>query len=168
MNFMRALAALLVAALLGGCYTLGETKPSMMRNVTTLAVPVSKNKTLEPNVEALLADTIVKKLQNDGTYTITSESRADAVVNTTLLQVTREAARSVRGNVLATSEYRLVTRIGYEVVEQSTGRKLLFGEVAGRTSFFVGSDIQNDEIQALPLAFADAAVSLASQLSEGF
>lgn len=168
MNFMRALAALLVAALLGGCYTLGETKPSMMRNVTTLAVPVSRNKTLEPNIEGMLADTIVKKLQADGTYTITAESRADAVVNTTLLELTRYASRSVRGNVLATSEYVLVATVGYEVVEQSTGRKLMTGQVLGRTSYFVGPDLQTDEAQAMPLAFADAAVSLASRLSEGF
>jgi hypothetical protein len=52
------LAPLAVAAfLLGGCaYQLGDARPSMMRGITTLSVPVSKNKTLEPNVEGLLAD----------------------------------------------------------------------------------------------------------------
>ncbi len=168
MTHARAILTLLAAALLGGCYTLGETKPSMMRGIESLSVPVSKNQTLEPNVEALLADTITKQIQTDGTYSINYSDRADAVVNTTLKEVTRYPARSVRGNVLATSEYVLSTTIDYQVVEQSTGRELMKGQVNGLTSFFVSADLQTDEAQALPLAFSDAAVKLTSRLSEGF
>ena len=90
------------------------------------------------------------------------------MVNTTLSQVTRYPARSVRGNILATSEYVLSTTIDYQVTEQSTGRELMKGQVNGLTSFFVTADIQTDESQAMPLAFADAAVKLTSRLSEGF
>jgi hypothetical protein len=166
---MKLLAPLLAALFLSGCaYTLGEARPSMMRGVQTLAVPVSQNKTLEPNVEGLLADTIIKGLQTDGTYTISPERNADATVYTTLISANRRPARSVRGNVLATSEYELVTVVGYEVVESSTGKQLMTGAVNGRTSFFVTPDLQTDEQQALPLAFSDAAVKLASRLSEGF
>jgi hypothetical protein len=74
----------------------------------------------------------------------------------------------VRGNVLATSEYELVTVVQYEVVENATGKQIMAGAVNGRTSFFVSADLQTDEQQALPLAFSDAAVRLASRLSEGF
>jgi hypothetical protein len=116
----------------------------------------------------LLADTIIKGLQTDGTYTISPERNADATVYTTLISANRRPARSVRGNVLATSEYELVTVVGYEVVESSTGKQLMTGAVNGRTSFFVTPDLQTDEQQALPLAFSDAAVKLASRLSEGF
>jgi outer membrane lipopolysaccharide assembly protein LptE/RlpB len=166
---MKNFALLLAALLLSGCaYTLGDARPSMMRGMQTLAVPVSQNKTLEPNVEGLLADTIIKGLQTDGTYSIGPEKTADATVYTTLLSANRRPARSVRGNVLATSEYELVTVVGYEVVENSTGKQLMTGAVNGRTSFFVTPELQTDEQQALPLAFSDAAVKLASRLSEGF
>ena len=170
MKAIKLLLLLCTAVLLGGCaaYTLGDARPSMMRGITTLSVPVSKNKTLEPNVEALLADTIVKQLQSDGTYTIGYTEKADAIVYTTLDRVERHPARAVRGNVLATSEYEFVTTISYEVVERSGGKVLMTGLVNGRTSFFVSGDLQTDEIQALPLAFSDAAVKLASRLSEGF
>ena len=140
----------------------------MMRGITTLSVPVSKNDTLEPNVEGLLADTVVKQLQTDGTYKINYTDRSDAILYTTLTQVQRRAARSVRGNVLATSEYELTTMVKYEVVERSTGKQLMTGTVTGRTSFFVSADLQTDELQALPLAFSDAAVKIASRLGEGF
>lgn len=165
-----ALPALLLGALLlSGCaYSLGEARPSMMRGIQTLAVPVSQNKTLEPNVEGLLADTIVKELQTDGTYSINYERNADATVYTTLVQVNRRPARSLRGNVLATSEFELLTTVEYEVMENSTGKELMKGQITGLTSFFVTADLQTDEQQALPLAFSDAAVKLASRLSEGF
>lgn len=154
--------------MLTGCYTLGDARPSMMRGINTLAVPVSKNKTLEPNVEALLADTITKQLQTDGTYTITYGDRADAILYTTLTQLQRRPVRSLRGNVVATSEFSLLATINYSVIDQQDGRELMAGAVTGQTSFFVTPDLQTDEAQAVPLAFIDAANKLASRLGEGF
>lgn len=165
---LRGLVLALAAAALTGCYTLGDARPSMMRGITTLAVPVSKNKTLEPNVEAMLADTITKALQTDGTYTIAYADRADAVLETTLASVRRLPARSLRGNVVATSEYILTSTVSYRVVDQQDGRELMSGDVTGQTSFFVTADLQTDEAQALPLAFSDTANKLASRLGEGF
>lgn len=166
---LRGLLLAFSAALLAGCcYTLGDARPAMMRGITTLSVPVSKNSTLEPNVEALLADTITKQLQTDGTYSIAYSDRADAILETTLTSVRRAPARSLRGNVIATSEYILYTTVKYRVFEPASGRELMAGEVTGQTSFFVTADLQTDETQALPLAFADTANKLASRLSEGF
>jgi len=165
---IRGLLGAVCAALVSGCYTLGDARPAMMRGITTLSVPVSKNLTLEPNVEALLADTITKQLQTDGTYTIAYTDHADALLETTLSNVRRQPARSLRGNVIATSEYVLYVTVNYRVTEQTTGRELQAGEVVGQTSFFVTADLQTDEQQALPLAFADAANKLASRLGEGF
>ncbi|MFM8884832.1 MAG: hypothetical protein ACKOKC_00225, partial [Chthoniobacterales bacterium] len=66
-----AITIAFAALALGGCaYQLGDARPSMMRGVATISVPVSKNETLEPNVEGLLADTIIKQLQTDGTYQV--------------------------------------------------------------------------------------------------
>ncbi len=167
---MKPAALLALAAfVLGGCaYHLGDARPSMMNGITTLAVPISKNKTLEPNVEGVLSDTIVKALQTDGTYRINYTDRADAILYTTLARIDRWPARSVRGNVLATSEYEFIVTVDYEVIDRPTGKRLMQGAVNGKTSFFVSADMQTDEIQALPLAFTDAATALASRLSEGF
>ena len=165
---LRGLLSALCAMTLSGCYTLGDARPAMMRGITTLAVPVSKNLTLEPNVEALLADTITKQLQTDGTYSISYSDRSDAVLSTTLTEVRRAPARSLRGNVIASSEYVLFTTVQYDLVESAAGRSLMSGNVTGQTSFFVTADLQTDEQQALPLAFADTANKLASRLSEGF
>lgn len=168
MNKTALLPALCALALAGCAYQLGDARPSMMRGITTLSVPVSKNETLEPNIEGLLADTIIKQLQTDGTYQISYTDRSDAILYTVLTEVRRRPARAVRGNVLATSEYEFITTVKYEVVDRATGKQLMQGIVNGRTSFFVSADLQTDEIQALPLAFSDAAVKIVGRLSEGF
>ena len=80
----RLVAAVILCALMGGCgYKLGEIRPTPMRSVRTLAVPTFKNRTYEPRVEVLLADTLIKTLQEDGTYTIVSDDTADAIMNCT-------------------------------------------------------------------------------------
>jgi len=166
---MRLLTTLLVVTLLSGCgYQLGEIRPTPMRSVRTLAVPTFKNMTYEPRVEVLLADTLIKALQQDGTYTIVSDDSADAIVYCTLTLVERRSNRSVINNVLATSEFGLTLEISYEVVDRVTGIVLMSGRDRGRSSFFANSDLQTTERQAIPIAAQDLAVRLTSRLSEGW
>ncbi|HEU4679686.1 MAG TPA: LPS assembly lipoprotein LptE, partial [Terrimicrobiaceae bacterium] len=145
----RFLAAFLVSALICGCgYKLGEIRPTPMRSVRTLAVPTFKNKTYEPRVEVLLADTLIKTLQEDGTYTIVSDDTADAIMHCSLNKIERRSIRSVQNNVLATAEFGLYMDIAYEVTDRVTGSVLKKGRVTGRTTFFSNSDLQTTERQA--------------------
>ena len=159
----------LAALLLNGCagYQIGPIKPKAMRAVSKIAVPAFKNDTLEPRAEVLLANSVIKQLQQDGTFKVTTESDADAVLEGTLDEIVRRPSRSVRGNVLQTREFTLTLRI-------RKGRILDQRTVTGQTSFFVSgtdtiaADVNQDERQALPLAAEDAAIHLVSQLSEGW
>jgi outer membrane lipopolysaccharide assembly protein LptE/RlpB len=166
---MRLLTTLLAVAFLSGCgYKLGEIRPTPMRSVRTLAVPTFKNRTYEPRVEVLLADTLVKALQQDGTYTIVSDDTADAIVYCTLINVERRSNRSVINNVLATSEFGLTLEITYEVVDRVTGIVLLSGRERGRSTFFANSDLQTTERQAIPIAAQNLAVEVTMKISEGW
>jgi hypothetical protein len=163
-------ATLLLGMFLSGCagYHLGPAKPSYLRDVHTIAVPVFKNTTLIPQIEVLVSDTVIKQFQQDGTYRIANEDRADAVLKADIISAARAPARSLRGNVLATTEFNLVLRVRYTLVGKD-GRPLAGpAEAAGTTSFFVGSDVVADERQALPLAAEEMANHLVSQLSEGW
>jgi hypothetical protein len=165
----RLLTFLLAAFLLSGCgYKLGEIRPTPMRSVRTLAVPTFKNKTYEPRVEVLMADTLIKQLQQDGTYTIVSEDKADAILNCTLTNVERRALRSVQNNVLATSEFGLVMEVTFQVVDRVTGITLMEGRVRGDASFFADEDLQTTERQAIPVAAKDMALELTTRLTEGW
>jgi outer membrane lipopolysaccharide assembly protein LptE/RlpB len=165
----RLVAAIILCGLIGGCgYKLGEIRPTPMRSVRTLAVPTFKNRTYEPRVEVLLADTLIKTLQEDGTYTIVSDDIADAIMNCTLNRVERRSIRSVQNNVLATAEFGLYLDIAYEVTDRVTGSILKKGRVTGRSTFFSNTDLQTTERQAIPIAARNAAVELTTEVSEGW
>ncbi|HEY5780144.1 MAG TPA: LPS assembly lipoprotein LptE [Terrimicrobiaceae bacterium] len=166
---IRIVAAMVACALICGCgYKLGEIRPTPMRSVRTLAVPTFKNKTYEPRVEVLLADTLIKTLQEDGTYTIVSDDTADAIMHCTLNRVERRSIRSVQNNVLATAEFGLRLDIAYEVTDRLTGSILKKGRVTGISTFFSNSDLQTTERQAIPIAARNAAVELTVEVAEGW
>jgi hypothetical protein len=165
----KAFVPLLLVFLLGGCagYQLGPATPGYLRQVHSIAVPTFTNTTLVPRIEVLVTSTVIKQFQQDGTFKIVNADVADATLKGEIVGVNRSPARSVRGNVLATTEFNLNVTVKYTL----TGRdgKVLGGSaVAGSTSFFVGSDVSTDERQALPLAAEELARHLVSQLSEGW
>src|SRR5262245_45306124 len=86
-----------------------------MRDVQSIAVPTFKNRTLLPRVEVLVTDTVIKQLQQDGTYKIGSDNDADAVLKGEITRIDRLPARSVRGNVLLTQEFNLRMEVRYTV-----------------------------------------------------
>jgi hypothetical protein len=161
---------LLVVALLSGCagYTLGPIPPTFMKGAHKLAVPIFENRTYEPQIQTLVTDTFIKQLQQDGTYEITGLDQADVEVRGTITAVNRTRARSVIGNVLASSQFNLVVTIRLLVVDTRTGLTIGQRDVVGQTTFFVGNDLPTQERQAIPLAAEDAAVQAASYLSEGW
>jgi lipopolysaccharide assembly LptE-like protein len=153
-----------------GClgYHVGPVKPYYLRDVHTIAVPTFKNRTLVPRIEVLVTDTVIKQLQQDGTFQVTSGDKADATLNGEISLIRRLPARSVRGNVLATTEFSLALSVKYSLTGRDGKEMVGAKEAVGTTSFFVSSDVTTDERQALPLATEDLATRLVSQLSEGW
>ena len=162
--------SLLLAVLLSACtgYHLGPAKPAALSQIHSLAVPTFRNNTLVPRIEALVTGTVIKQLQQDGTFRIANEANADAILKGEIVAVGRSPARSVRGNVLSTTEFNLTLRVNYSLVGRDGKPLGTSGSAAGSTSFFVGSDVSTDERQALPLAAEELAGHLVSQLSEGW
>jgi len=161
--------ALAASVLLAGCgYHAGEIRPTPMRSVRTLAVPTFKNQTYEVRIESLFADTLVKRLQQDGTYELVSDDRADAILTCTITKVERRSIRSVQNNVLATSEFGLRVIGKYEVQDRVTGAVLMRGNVTGDTTFFSGNDLQTIERQALSNAAASMAERITADVTEGW
>lgn len=164
--FAAAICCLCLTGCLG--YHIGPAKPYYLRDVHVIAVPTFKNTTLLPRIEVLVTDTVIKQFQQDGTFRIASEENADATLKAEIIRIGRSPARSVRGNVLATTEFNLSMRVRYTLVGRDGKALAPAAEAIGTTSFFVGSDVTTDERQALPLATEELAVQLVSQLSEGW
>lgn len=166
---MKPALILAVAVLLTGCgYKLGEIRPTPMRSVRTLAVPTFKNKTFEPRLEVLFADTLVKRMQQDGTYELVGDDKADAILYCTIDKIERRSLRSVQNNVLATSEFGLRVFVTYEVQDRVTGAILIRSTAQGNTTFFSGNDLQTIERQAFSNAASDLANNIMAEVSEGW
>lgn len=164
-----SLAALVILGL-AGCmgYQIGPAKPYYLREVQTIAVPTFKNETLHPRIEVLVTGTVIKQFQQDGTFQIVGDENADAILKGEIISITRLPTRSVRGNVLATTEFGLTMRVRYSMVDRAGNAISRPAFAQGATSFFVGRDVNTDERQALPLATEQLATRLVSQLSEGW
>jgi len=85
---------------------------------TPLQYRLLKNRTLVPRIEVLVTDTVIKQLQQDGTYQITMGIRRTLPLTGEISRITRAPARSVRGNILATTEFSLWLVVRYSL----TGR----------------------------------------------
>jgi hypothetical protein len=176
---LKALFATLFCFALSGClgYHIGPVKPYYLRDVHAIAVPTFKNRTLVPRIEVLVTDTVIKQLQQDGTYQITNGDKADATLTGEVYRITRAPARSVQGNILLTTEFSLVLVVRYSVAGRDGKPLVPPNDAIGTTTFFVSSaatqnitsgDVTSDERQALPLATEDLASRLVTQISEGW
>jgi hypothetical protein len=175
---LKALLATAVGLVLSSClgYHVGPVKPYYLRDVHSIAVPTFKNRTLVPRVEVLVTDSVIKQLQQDGTFQITGDDKADATLNGEVLRIVRLPARSVRGNVLATTEFNLALSVKYSLTGRNGEPLAPPAEASGSTSFFVTgptgdvttADVTTDQRQALPLATEELATRLVTQLSEGW
>jgi len=75
----RALAALALAVLVGGCgYSVHGTLPG---DVKTIAVPIFQNLTREPAVEGLITRAVVEAFSTNGRLKVVPSSEADAVLD---------------------------------------------------------------------------------------
>ena len=167
---MGRVLLLILTGFFAGCleYTLGPTPPTYMKGVRRIAVPIFKNDTISPDLEALATTAVIKQIQQDGTFEVTGVDQADAVVLGTIAGVHRTRSRSLQGNVLASSEFNLRVTINFLVEKAGTNEVIGQRNLDGVSSFFVGNDTASQERQAIPLAVEDAAVQFTSYLSEGW
>ena len=139
-----------------------------MKGVHRVAVPILKNASTTPDIQAVATTTIISQIQQDGTYEVTGVDQADAIVVGTITSVTRTKSRSLQGNVLASAEFNLRMTINFRIERPNTSQLMGQKVVDGTTSFFVGNDVASQEREAIPLVVQDAATQFVSFLTEGW
>ncbi|MCB1235853.1 MAG: LptE family protein [Verrucomicrobiae bacterium] len=181
-----------IAALgFAGCagYQLGSVKPTVYQNIERIHVPTFENDTLEPRAESIVTNAVIKQLQQDGTYKITTADSADAVLKGKIRRIERRQLRASQTDTLKTTEMRLFMVIEWSLVDPKTGEKMAYteardldetnvdsvsnlrsrpGRVVGETIQFIDPNFQLSERNAIPLAAQDAAQTLVGQLTNGF
>jgi hypothetical protein len=167
---LLSLAAASLSLLFSSCagYQLGADKPTKMANVTTLAVPVFKNLSLEPRSSVLVTNNVIKQFQMDPTYKIVDTKSADAVLKGTILRFERRQLRGVRTNVLRSSELEIKLWVEYSVEDTKTGEVLIKGTAQGDTSVFLDPKFQLTERQAIDEASRKVGEEILTRVAEGW
>ncbi len=166
-HIIRA-APLLLSVFLFGCagYHVG---PVTKTSFHSIAVPMFRNQTLRPQLEAQISNAIIQRLQQDGSVKIEPQSRADAVLIGTVERYDRIALRSLRTDTGIPREFRISITVRVEARDRRTGETVLKStEVEGTSDVFIGEDQQSAEYQALPLVADDIAKRVAGLLVESW
>jgi hypothetical protein len=167
-----ARGALLIAVALvsSSCagYRIGATKPAELLSVERVAIPTFRNLTLEPRSSVLMTNMVIKQFQRDGSYQISSEENADAVLRGTIIEMERRQLRSAKFNTLRSREINLTIRVEYELEELATGIILARGMSQGDTNIFLDPNFQLSERQAIEDASREVAERIVTRVSEGW
>ena len=188
---LAAIALALVALSLSGCagYQMGSIKPEAYSHIRKISVPTFENRTLEPRVSVLMTNAVIKQIQMDGTYEISTKKNADAELRGTINRIERRQLRSARTDTFTSTELQSYLVIRWALYDPNTGQKLQYsqardidennvegtsglkirpGQNVGRTIVFLDPNFQTSERGAIPVAAQKAAEQLVSQLAEGW
>ena len=145
--------ALLLVLALSGCagYRVGDISGRDLQGVRSVYVPAA-NASLEPDLQMVVTNAIIRRFNDDGTLTVNQNSSADSELDLTITNVHTPDPqqhvgpayhRRVSVPIEATATY----------VNRKLGRKIFENvPVTGSTNFFTQADIKEGERQALPLA----------------
>jgi hypothetical protein len=163
-----ALQLLLTSLFTAGCagYHVG---PVTKRNFKSIAVPMFRNRTLRPQLEAQITNAIIKGLQQDGSLRIQSEPNADVVLDGAVVRFQRAPLRALRTDTGVPREYEITITVRVEAKDRRTGEIALKStEVSGKSDVFIGEDQQSAELQVLPLIADDIARKVVGLLVESW
>jgi hypothetical protein len=166
--------AMLVVPIMFACFFMFgcagyHVGPVTKRNFKSIAVPMFRNTTLRPQIEAQISNAVIQRLQQDGSLIIETEPRADVVLKGSIIKYTREALRSLRSDTGVPREYEITITVRVEATDRRTGETVLKSTlVEGKTDVFIGEDQQSAEEQALPLVADDIAKRVTGLLVENW
>jgi hypothetical protein len=163
-----ALQIVVISLLSAGCagYHVG---PVAHRDFNSIAVPMFRNRTLRPQLEAQISNAIIKNLQQDGSVRIQSEPNADVVLNGAVVRFQRAPLRSLHTDTGVPREYEITIAVRVEAKDRRTGEVVLKStEITGKSDVFIGEDQQSAELQVLPLIADDIARKVVGLLVESW
>jgi outer membrane lipopolysaccharide assembly protein LptE/RlpB len=170
-RLLRVLALGSAVVALSGCagYHVGDISGRDLQGVHSVYVPIVRNVSLQPELQATVTNAIIRRFENDGTLTVNQTMNADSELDVTVTDVYETSVRSSTSDILVTAEYQLTIKATATYVNRKLGRKIFENyEVSGYTQFFTQNNIQEGIRQALPLAAQDLANNTVKLVTEGW
>ena len=163
---------LLILAALGAVTPVGcgyTTKSLLPENIRRVHVPPVKNsidlsseisdktpfRVYRPGLEVEITNGIINRFIFDGQLKVTSDEKADARLEATLVDYRRDALRYSEGEDI--QEYRLSITVDAALVQKADNKTLWKDRVTGDTTFFLAGPRALSEDQASAKAVEDVA-----------
>jgi len=113
-------ALILVALAVGGCGY--GTQGSLPSHIKTLAVPIFKNRTLEPGVETAVTSGVVNAFSSGGRLTVASADQADAILEGEVVGYSLDGLAFDRSANTRAYRLQLVLNVQFRDVRRSAMR----------------------------------------------
>ena len=150
-------SVLLMALVLASCgYHLGGVRNRTLANMKSASISMFANHSLYPDVAMQLTTALGEELQRDGSFRFLSSKHADITISGEITSVEARGLRTDSRNTYLSTEIGLTVMAHYFVVQNSTGKVLLSGNVSAEGSYF------NDETGNVQTA-RDSALSYATR-----
>jgi len=151
-----------------GCagYKLGPTNGEVA-GAKSVQVGLFKNDTYEPRLTEAVATALRRRLQQDGTYRLSTRGEADILLDGVIMEYRRTGISFERHDVITPRDFQITMVAQVKATDRTTGRVLLDRQVQGRTTIRIGPDLTSAERQAVPLLAEDLALNLTSLLVDG-
>ncbi len=105
--------AIIIILTLAGCSHYGFS-PSVKTHLSTVAVPILGNETLEFGVEQDLTDAIIREFTNDNSLRVVGEEEADSILRGAIVAYERPVMSYDAGGNPREYKVRIVARLTYE------------------------------------------------------
>ena len=156
---MKVLVPSFVAAtlILGGCATHYSWRPKVKESMRHVAVPTFRNETNLPEIGAVSSRQILREIQREGTFAISSVDDAALELQGVVKSVNSSTPVSSRRIYGRTSASEMTAEVEVVVVDKREGRVLAERVYRPRATYMSGSDVTT--------AKRDAAGRLADDLA---
>ncbi|MGJ8655051.1 MAG: LPS assembly lipoprotein LptE [Akkermansiaceae bacterium] len=168
-NAIKAGIILASASLVCSCsgYHLGGAKPQELREIHSIYVPMVENKTLEIKLAPQATNSLVRFINNDGAYQVSTPAQSDATLKVVIEKIDYDEFRSSRLDTLRAEELTATIHSTWQLVDNQS-KVLLSGKTTGETRFFVGDNQRLSRDDSIYDAINNLSRKITSCISNGF
>ena len=161
---------LIALTALSGCgYRLVGTASKLPDHIKTMAIPVFKNETNQPELHRNLTDSVREAFLNDVWVEVVPDNKADLIVKGTLSYYNIRAIAFDQNDVA--TQYWVKIAINLNAYDRVKKKTYLTQQLKTRWDYNVGDDVvdaEEDRLQALKEAYQDLALRMVSLFLDPF
>ncbi len=170
--FLKAICASIILATtasLCSCsgYHLGGAKPQELQGIKSIYVPMVDNKTQEIKLAPQTTNSLVRSINNDGTYQVSTPAQSDATLRVVIEMINYREFRSSRLDTLRAEELTANITATWQLIDNQS-KVLLSGRSNGQTRFFVDDNQRLSRDNSMYDAIDNLSRKITSRISNGF